>query len=314
MNSVHARSTRSLDHGLRKLVEGVTYIQAIRIAFHQAATTRCLMLSKLDTALRHCPRCGLDNSDRSPSFYSRGDWQLKECASCSFVYLENPPAYEELSETYAWEQTFDKEKERRCREEPILFWMSAKVKYFRKQVFKRDKLVRLLKQIPSGNLLDVGCGTGVGFDSLSTRFIPHGVEVSKQLAADSHTRAARRGGFVIHKDAVSGVSDFQSDFFQGAILCSFLEHEAQPQALLRELHRVVVRGGLVIIKVPNYACWNRRLRGKQWCGFRFPDHVNYFTPVSLSRMVEHAGFVIKHFRLRDRFPLSDNMWMIVERK
>ena len=27
------------------------------------------------------------------------------CAQCNLVYLENPPAYEELEETYAWEKT-----------------------------------------------------------------------------------------------------------------------------------------------------------------------------------------------------------------
>src|SRR5688572_6463389 len=166
------------------------------------------MISATEIKIRECPGCGTDNSGAALSRYSRGNWRLKECAKCRFVYLENPPAYEELSETFAWEQTFNQESERRRRDEPAVFWLSAKVKYFRRQVFKRDKLARLLKQAPSGNLLDVGCGPGVAFEKLSGRFVPHGVEVSKRLAGDAQRRAAARGGFVIHNNAVSGVGEF----------------------------------------------------------------------------------------------------------
>jgi SAM-dependent methyltransferase len=264
-------------------------------------------------SLRACPGCGTENLAAPPLPYSRDPWVLKECAGCGFVYLENPPKYEELSETFAWEQTFDKEKERRRQAEPAIFWLSQKVKFFRRQVFKRDKLARLLKQRQGGNLLDVGCGPGAAFDSLSPRFVPHGVEVSKRLATSAHQRAAPRGGFVIHCAAVSGVAQFQPDFFQVAILSSFLEHEAQPRELLKALLRVTARGGQAIIKVPNYGSWNRRVRRENWCGFRFPDHVNYFTPRSLRRMVQESGFALKRFGFGDRFPLSDNMWMIAER-
>jgi SAM-dependent methyltransferase len=268
---------------------------------------------EIETSVRVCPACGTENRDAPSFIYSRGDWRLKKCVHCNFVYLENPPHYEELSETFAWEQTFDREKERRRRDEPTVFWLSAKVKYFRRQVFKRDKLARLLKSAPPGNLLDVGCGPGAAFDKLPNHFIPHGVEVSKQLAINAHQRAVARGGLVIHADAISGIAEFKEKFFQVAILSSFLEHESQPRALLWALHRVMAPGGQVIIKVPNYGCLNRRVRGSRWCGFRFPDHVNYFTPQNLTRMVAENGFTIRRFGFRDHFPLSDNMWLIAER-
>src|SRR5688572_12634661 len=102
-----------------------------------------MMLSTIEATVRACPACGTENRDSPSIGYSRGEWHLKKCRHCAFVYLENPPHYEELSETFAWEQTFDREKERRRRDEPAVFWLSAKVKYFRRQVFKRDKLARL---------------------------------------------------------------------------------------------------------------------------------------------------------------------------
>ena len=29
---------------------------------------------------------------------------------------------------------------------------------------------------------------------------------------------------------------------------------------------------------------------KRWCGFRYPDHLNYFTPKTLAAMAGEAGF------------------------
>lgn len=94
-------------------------------------------------------------------------------------------------------------------------------------------------------------------------------------------------------------------------MSSFLEHEAKPFELLRELRRVLRPDGAVVIKVPNFACWNRALRGNRWCGFRYPDHVNYFTPTTLARLAAEAGYRVVRQRASDRVPTSDNMYAVL---
>lgn len=54
--------------------------------------------------------------------------------------------------------------------------------------------------------------------------------------------------------------------------------------------------------------------GKKWCGFHYPDHVNYWTPHSLRKILSDTGFEIVRFNLWDRFPISDNMWIIVRKQ
>jgi len=39
-----------------------------------------------------------------------------------------------------------------------------------------------------------------------------------------------------------------------------------------------------------YACLARQLRGRRWCGYRWPDHVNYFTPETLGSFLRTHGF------------------------
>lgn len=82
-------------------------------------------------------------------------------------------------------------------------------------------------------------------------------------------------------------------YFDGVLLNSFLEHEVNPFILLKEAHRTLKDTGVVYIRVPNYGSLNRKVMGHKWCGFRFPDHVNYFTTKSLAEMAKKAGFKMK---------------------
>jgi hypothetical protein len=66
-----------------------------------------------------------------------------------------------------------------------------------------------------------------------------------------------------------------------------------------------------VVKVPNWACINRSVRGERWCGFRWPYHVNYFTPDTLREMAARAGLVVSRMSRIDVSPLSDNMYAVL---
>ncbi len=144
--------------------------------------------------------------------------------------------------------------------------------------------------------------------------MPYGVEISARLAAQSNQLALARGGYVIEGPAASALSLFSSSFFDGIVMRCYLEHETQPAKVLRVSSRILRQGGVLIVKVPNFDCWNRRaVRRARWCGFRFPDHVNYFTPRSLADLIRSHGFEIARFRLSDRLPTGDNMWLVARK-
>ena len=258
-----------------------------------------------------CPVCGVVNVDAPVLEYSQSPWNLKQCRNCGMVYLENPPSYEQLEEDLAWEKTFVAETAQRRKRNPFLYKLGRLPKAMIQKLFKRDKLLSLAsKYMEPGPILDVGCAGGHTLAGFPESYIPYGIEISHELSQRAAQVFGPRGGAVLQSDALTGLKQLPRGDFTGIIMTSFLEHEVHARETLLAAKRVLRSGGKVIIKVPNYSSWNRHLRGERWCGFRFPDHVNYFTPELLRRIVRESGFRVLQFGVLDRLPTSDTMWMV----
>jgi SAM-dependent methyltransferase len=249
------------------------------------------------------------------------------CEETGFVFLANPPSYEALTSEHAWEVTSAAEKERRKSAEPLLSKLSLAAARLKLRLFpRRNRFFTLAQQLcavlPDDQpmrILDIGCAAADLLQDLQGRFaavgrgiIPLGIEVSAHLARLAHETCAGMGGRVVFANAVDGAGQFAAESVDLVIMSSFLEHEAQPLVLLRKLHRVLSQDGLVVLKVPNFACVNRLLRGGRWCGFRYPDHVNYFTPTTLRRLALESGFEVSQGFL-DCLPTSDTMYAVLRK-
>lgn len=254
-------------------------------------------------------------------------WVVRRCVESGLVYLENPPGYDSLKSELAWEVTWQQRADARAQAEPARQAVSGAVKRFRHGVMKRHKVADMATELVSRStsaevrLLDLGCGEGqllgIVMDRLSpdlrSRCQPYGVEISDELARRSTAALQAHGGRCVHASALEGLAAFADGFFDLIVMSSFLEHEIQPLPLLREARRALRPGGHVLIKVPNYDSWNRTLRGRRWCGYRWPDHVNYFTPQTLRAIAEAAGLQLARMNLLDRFPLSDSLYAVLVR-
>jgi SAM-dependent methyltransferase len=263
-------------------------------------------------SVRVCPLCERSNASGPASRFSSGEWIIREC-SCGMVYLENAPRYEALEETFAWEKTAAAETERREAAEPVVQTVSRAVKQVRKSASFGDKLTRLVETlVPDGVVVDIGCAKGGVLRRISAPRVV-GIEISKELAKRAGKNLKEKEARIVQADAVTGMKGLTAGSAAGVIMSAFLEHEAEPATLLREVARVLQADGLAIIKVPNFGSWNRKVRGTRWCGFRYPDHVNYFTPDTLKRLCEKCGLKPVRFGWTDRLPTNDNMWMVVGR-
>ncbi len=264
--------------------------------------------SEGDRVHRNCPLCGAPPPGGEPLRYSHPDWPLKQCPQCSMVYLEYAPAYVRLEEELGFTQQYDKQWERRLKEQPILARLDKWTMWRLGMFGDPTPASGMHAWAEPGPVLDVGCGTGDEFAKLKPGYIPFGVEIEKSAAAEARAIFEPRGGQVLNADGVSGLAQLPENYFNGAALWGYLEHEAKPKEALLGVRRVMKKDAIVVVKVPNYACWNRSVLGNKWTGFWHPDHTQYFTPKTMARLAEDCGFRA-HFRLYGRIPLNDYMYV-----
>lgn len=134
-------------------------------------------------------------------------------------------------------------------------------------------------------LLDAGCGPGyfvraardAGFDAC-------GVEVSRYAVEF----ARRELGVDVRHGTVPG-ADLPAGRFDVVTMWDVIEHLPDPLAALRAVAEVLRPGGVVMLSTGDYASLVARLSGRHWHLFNLPEHLWFFTPGSLRRLLRRAG-------------------------
>jgi len=270
-----------------------------------------------------CPACSSARAIPLPEFDS-GEWRIARCADCGFVYLANPPAYEALEEEFSWEKSSESHRIQRETEGSRLQNVASQQSTrLRRGFFRRRKIhdlaVRYMPYPPAA-IVDIGCAKGNAVANLHAELLaagnsctPIGIEISAELSRAAHKKLKKLGGRCLSRNALAGLRELPADSATLILMSAYLEHERAPREVLAESARCLRQGGILVIKVPNFNSWNRRLVRARWCGFRYPDHVCYFTPRTLRSLLESSGLAVARMNLLDRFPFSDNMYVVARK-
>lgn len=153
-----------------------------------------------------------------------------------------------------------------------------------------------------GKLLDIGAGTGILMHLARERgWQVQGIDICSLTAE----KAAREFGVEV---VVAPIEEHRfADRFDAITMLDVLEHVVDPLSTLRRAHDLLRPGGAIAIAVPNQRCLltslvgaYARVRGSAANQLLFrlyvPQHLHYFTPPTLRRMVETAKFRILDLR------------------
>jgi len=133
-------------------------------------------------------------------------------------------------------------------------------------------------------LLDIGCGTGVFLDEARRAgWTVRGLEVSPYAAAE----ADRRDLFVTCA-AVEQV-ELEPVAFDVVTLWDVLEHLRDPVAVLRRVAGALRPGGVLALSTGDVTSLCARLSGVRWHLFNLPEHLFFFSPRCLVRLLRRVG-------------------------
>jgi SAM-dependent methyltransferase len=221
-------------------------------------------------------RCNLCNSSYSDSeLWTKKDGiNIIKCKKCGLVF-SNPRLNKEALDRYYSEQ------------------------YFKEGDYNEDKLreksyIEEIKEIINivgnkGQFLDVGAAYGKFLTMLPNTFEKFGLEYSKD--------AVESGNKMFNLNLKQGIlpeAGYEEKFFDVVHFRGVIEHLRNPNANIKEANKILKDNGWLIFNiVPNIdGPVGRRFKEK----FRlvFPqEHIYYFSPKTLTKMLEKNGFKVK---------------------
>ena len=235
-----------------------------------------------------CPLCGgrrngvlveapdPQEPDGSPTF------RVVRCSDCGLAFTNPRPTVETIALAYSTDygpHQSPKPAARRRRG-----WWSRQLARLRGR--------RELAWHGQGRLLDFGCGSGsflvrmreagwqaVGLDASPT--------VVQQLRSEMQLTAFV--GSLPH-------AELRPASFDVITMWQALEHVHDPLAVLHAARQLLVPGGRLVVSVPNLASAPFRWFGPDWFGLDLPRHLLHFTPDTLARLVQQAGFQVEQIR------------------
>ncbi|MFM8475235.1 MAG: class I SAM-dependent methyltransferase [Planctomycetaceae bacterium] len=134
------------------------------------------------------------------------------------------------------------------------------------------------------SLVEIGCGDG-SFLSHAAKHFDHvsGIEPSARFAQEAEAK-----GFQVLRAYVSENMSPPNQLYDAFVSRQVFEHLPDPLDVLKGIRRMLKKGAVGLIEVPN---GERALRLGRFFEF-FPDHVNYYSVNSLVDLASRAGFSV----------------------
>ncbi|MCA9256023.1 MAG: class I SAM-dependent methyltransferase [Phycisphaerales bacterium] len=157
----------------------------------------------------------------------------------------------------------------------------------------RKRLRHIRRHQPdAASILDVGCGPGHFLhEAASEGFTTQGVEVSP-FAAEF---ARREFGQKVTTGPIDATTLSKVDGAPDVItLWDTIEHLPDPDIAVRRLADRLAPNGLMCVTTGDITSLAARLSGSRWHLYNLPEHLWFFSPDALRRMLESAGLNVVH--------------------
>lgn len=230
--------------------------------------------SKLrDVTMGSCPTCGRPSVPAG----TKNGYHFRRCHACRHLFTPDPPTagtLEALYRDYSYEA------------QDLSTLPSFVIERLTEVVsgFARYRL--------HNRLLDVGFGAGANLHAADKLgWESYGIETST-LAVENGKRAGLAR--VIRADFLA--APFSEEFFDVIVMGGVIEHLPAPLPFLNQASKLLRPGGLLYVTTPSGVGISARVLGTEWTVVSPPEHLQLFSPKSLSLVLARHGFAIESLR------------------
>lgn len=205
---------------------------------------------------------------------------IVRCVQCGFIFVN--PRYSQSDVPNIYSDWFDAStsgnNERKNYDETEVGDKSR---------FKKDIEVIETFKLP-GILLDIGCGLGYFLDAgVSRGWKVYGLDASGYAIDVCQSKG--------HGNVQSGLfsaSRYTKEQFDVITAFDVFEHVLDPNVFLRDAFSLLKDDGLLVLAVPNVRSMGGRFLGKRWSQYIIPEHLNFFSTVTIKKILNKNGFSV----------------------
>lgn len=225
-----------------------------------------------------CPACSFGGSRPK---YEKCGMVYVECCECGTVYINLRPSPDLLEEFYSQSENY-------AYWNRYIFPQSEESR--RKNIFapRAERTIDICQRygISFGTLLEIGAGYGTFCEEVRRLNVFKKIlalEMTPDLAATCRTRGLEVIEVPVEKlqmatESVDVIASFE-----------VIEHLFDPGNFLASIHRFLKPKGLLILSCPSISGFETEVLGALSDTIDH-EHLNYFTPDSLERLLKNCGF------------------------
>lgn len=229
-----------------------------------------------------CPVCGSPQIIKViavKDFTVSGEtFGIMECNSCSLRFTQDVPDEVAIAPYYKSEDYIS-------HTDTSKGLINRLYQLVRKRTLKRKrKLIKKATGMATGNLLDVGSGTGAFVKEMTAGgWMVTGLEPD----ADARKTALAVNGVTLTE--MNQFYELEPGTFDAITLWHVLEHVHDLQRYLAQLKDLLKENGKLFIAVPNYTSKDAEIYNAYWAAYDVPRHLYHFSPKSVQVLMEKQG-------------------------
>lgn len=226
-------------------------------------------------------KCEFCNSDKSENYIKADLVSYNKCLNCGLIFQHPIITQEEIDAIYD-----DNYFEYEVTNQENFFGLM-------KLALKDIGFEKIRNEFPNKNVLDIGCATGMMLNYLKSEgYNTYGVEICKSSAEYARKNYNLE---VYEKPLIE--NKFESDFFSFIHFSHVIEHVPNPADTLKEVYRILAKGGYLAITTPNADGLFAHKYAENWRAV-MPQHLWLFSKNTLYKYMTSIGFNI----------ISDHSW------
>ena len=225
--------------------------------------------------LSKCPLCGCSVLIYKFTTYN---YPVVQCEKCSLLMLNPQPSDEKLKKIYSSDYFLGQKTEEEAKQ--TIKMKRATAKHYL-------SIIKDYNKKPIKRLLEVGCGNGEFLLEAKS----HGIDVigtDVSLGAIKKAQEKLGNSESVICGEIENI-DFPANSFDVCVLSDSLEHVRDPNVLLKNVHNLIKRKGLLFVSTPSLDGLYHRLLKQRWMEFK-PEHLFYFDSKTLKKLFLKTGY------------------------